>query len=265
MALPIVLTQVGQMMMGLIDVWMISRLGTTPLAQTALGDLWCFGTLILFIGLIQGADPLFTQAHGARDATALGRTLQRGILLSALLCPLLYLCWIYTDEGLQLLGQSELLSGRAADYVEAQIFSIPALLGFTLLRQYLQGRGVLAPIVWTILLANIANVIFNELFIFGGLGIPAQGIEGAGRATGASRILMFLLLLGFLIRGQHLKDGWAPWTKRSFHPGGLLRLLGFGLPVMIHFGVEVWTFQATTLMAGRLGEEALAAHVIVIK
>ena len=252
-------------MMGLVDVWMISRLGTVPLAQTALGDLWSFGTMVLFIGLIQGADPLFTQAHGARDATALGRTLQRGILLCLILCPILFLCWTLADEGLQMLGQDAKLTGKAADYVEAQIFSIPALLGFALMRQYLQGRGVLAPIVWTIILANVANVIFNELFIFGGWGIPAQGIEGHGRATGASRLFMLLMLMGFMLRGRHLKDGWTPWTRRSLDPRGLFRLLRFGLPVMVHIGVEVWTFQATTLMAGKIGEEALAAHVIVLK
>ena len=221
--------------------------------------------MVLFIGLIQGADPLFTQAHGARDATALGRTLQRGILLCLILCPILFLCWTLADEGLQMLGQDAKLTGKAAYYVEAQIFSIPAILGFALMRQYLQGRGVLAPIVWTIILANVANVIFNELFIFGGWGIPAQGIEGAGRATGASRILMLLMLMGFMLRGRHLKDGWTPWTRRSLDPRGLFRLLRFGLPVMVHIGVEVWTFQATTLMAGKIGEEALAAHVIVLK
>ena len=253
------------MIMGLVDVWMISRLGTVPLAQAALGDLWAFGTMILFFGMIQGADPLFTQAHGARDATTLGRTLQRGILLCLILSPILYLCWTIADPALQWLGQDPNLTGKAADYVEAQIFSIPALLAFALMRQYLQGRGVLKPIVVTILLANITNVVFNEVLIFGGWGIPALGIEGAGYATGASRIVMFLLLAGFMIRGRQLEGGWTPWTRRSFSPRGLFRLFRFGFPVMIHFGVEVWTFQASTLMAGRLGEEALAAHIVALK
>ena len=253
------------MVMGLVDVWMISRLGTVPLAQTALGDLWAFGTMILFFGLIQGADPLFTQAHGAKDATTLGRTLQRGILLCLILSPVLYLCWIYADPALQWLGQDPKLTGKAADYVEAQIFSIPALLAFALMRQYLQGRGVLKPIVVTILLANVTNVIFNEVLIFGAGSIPALGIEGAGYATGASRVVMFLILAAFMIRGRHLKGGWPPWSRRSFSPRGLFRLFRFGFPVMIHFGVEVWTFQAATLMAGKLGEEALAAHVVVLK
>ena len=253
------------MLMGLVDVWMISRLGTTPLAQTALGDLWLFGTLILFFGLIQGADPLFTQAHGAKDSKTLGRTLQRGILLCVILCPALYFCWTQTDTALRMLGQNPDLTGKAADYVEAQIFSIPALLAFALMRQYLQGRGVLKPIVVTILLANLTNVVFNEILIFGGWGIPPLGIEGAGYATGASRVVMFLLLAGLMIRGRHLDGGWTPWTKRSFAPAGIWRLFRFGFPVMIHFGVEVWTFQAATLMAGKLGEEALAAHVVVLK
>ena len=265
LALPIVITQVGQMMMGMVDIWMVSRLGTQSLAEVALGDTWAFGTLILVIGLIQGVDPLFTQAHGAQDSVSLGRTFQRGILLCILLCPLLGIAWGYTADALRFLGQSEDLLSGASSYVSAQVFSIPPLLGFFILRQYLQCRGVLAPVVWTILISNLFNVVFNELFIFGGLGFPAMGIEGAARATGASRIIMFLLLVAIVIYGKHMKNGWTPWTARSFSPIAMLRLIRYGLPVMIHFGVEVWTFQAATLMAGRLGSESLSAHILVLK
>ncbi|HCW45060.1 MAG TPA: hypothetical protein DGU45_07065, partial [Planctomycetes bacterium] len=207
LALPIVITQVGQMMMGMVDIWMVSRLGTQSLAEVALGDTWAFGTLILVIGLIQGVDPLFTQAHGAQDSVSLGRTFQRGILLCILLCPLLGIAWGYTADALRFLGQSEDLLSGASSYVSAQVFSIPPLLGFFILRQYLQCRGVLAPVVWTILISNLFNVVFNELFIFGGLGFPAMGIEGAARATGASRIIMFLLLVAIVIYGKHMKNG----------------------------------------------------------
>ncbi|MGE4602897.1 MAG: MATE family efflux transporter, partial [Planctomycetota bacterium] len=115
------------------------------------------------------------------------------------------------------------------------------------------------------LIANLFNVVFNELFIFGGLGIPALGVEGAGYATGASRWLMLLLLIGFMMRGRYLAAGWVPWSRRSFSLRAMATLLSLGLPVMIHFGVEVWTFQAATLMAGRIGEIELAAHIVVLK
>ena len=253
------------MVMGLVDMWMVGRLGTSSLASVALGDSWVFGTLVIAQGLIQGMDPLVTQAHGARDSVALGRTLQRGILLAAGLLPLLILSWQFSEDTLLILGQTESLSLNAAQYAHAQIFSIPAFLGYIVLRQYLQGRGHLAPMVVTVIAANIFNVVINELFIFGGWGIPAMGIEGAGYATGASRWLMLLILLALTARGNYFSAGWVRWSRRSFSPRAMGALLALGIPVAIHFGVEVWTFQATTLMAGWIGESQIAAHIVVLK
>ena len=265
LAAPIVITQLGTMMMGMVDMWMVGRVGTSALAAVALGDTWAFGTLILGQGLIQGMDPLVTQAHGAKDDKALGRTLQRGILLALLLTPLLTLSWQLAQPVLLKLGQNADLCSVAATYIQAQLFSVPALLGFLVLRQYLQGRGFVKPALWTVLIANVFNIVFNEIFIFGGYGIPALGVEGAGYATGASRWLMFLLLIAFIIRGKHLTAGWTPWSLRSFSIRAMGALVLLGLPIAIHFGVEVWTFQAATLMAGRIGEIELAAHIVVLK
>ncbi|MGE4619435.1 MAG: MATE family efflux transporter [Planctomycetota bacterium] len=265
LAVPIVITQLGTMVMGLVDMWMVGKVGTSALAAVALGDTWAFGTLVLGQGLIQGMDPLVTQAHGAKDHQALGRSLQRGLLLALILIPVLTLIWQTAQTVLLQFGQDPELCLGAETYIQAQLFSIPALLGFLVLRQYLQGRGVVKPALWTVLIANIFNIGFNQIFIFGGWGIPALGIEGAGYATGASRWLMFVLLILFIIRGRHLAEGWVPWTLRSFSGRAMGVLLLLGLPISIHFGVEVWTFQAATLMAGQIGEIELAAHIIVLK
>jgi len=265
LAAPIVFTQVSMMTMGMVDIWMVSRLGTTSLAAVALGDSWVFGTVVIAQGLIQGLDPLVTQAHGARDPVALGRSLQRGILLALCLLPVVTLSWQFAQDALMALGQAENLVTIADQYVNAQIFSLPAFLGFFVLKQYLQGRGRLAPLVATVIVANLFNVVFNELFIFGGLGIPALGVEGAAYATGASRWLMLLGMIFLTVRGRYLQGGWVPWSRRSFSPRAMKVLLLLGLPISVHFGVEVWTFNATTLMAGQLGETQIAAHIVVLK
>jgi len=265
LATPIALAQVGMMTMGLVDLWMVGRLGTTALASVALGDTWVFGILVLAQGLIQGLDPLITQAHGARNPRALGRALQRGLLLALFLLPLVTLSWLVAREALVALGQSVELSSVADDYVSSQVFSVPAVLGFFVLKQYLQGRGHIAPMVITVLIANLFNVIANEVFIFGGLGIAPLGIEGAGIATGASRCVMLILLMLLTWKGRFLREGWVPWSRSSFSARGMWALLMLGIPVAVHFGVEVWTFHGATLMAGAIGEVELAAHIVVLK
>ena len=63
---------------------------------------------------------------------------------------------------------------------------------YRLLRQYLQGRGIVKPALWVILATNVLNVLFNYALIFGNLGMPELGLEGAGMATGLSRACMLI-------------------------------------------------------------------------
>ena len=79
---PLVLSQVGMMLFGLVDIWMVGRLGARELAAVALADIVMFGSLITGIGLVMGIDPVVTQAHGAGAGVATGAT--RTLMMVAL-------------------------------------------------------------------------------------------------------------------------------------------------------------------------------------
>ncbi|HFE45209.1 MAG TPA: MATE family efflux transporter, partial [Nannocystis exedens] len=152
----------------------------------------------------------------------------------------------------------------AGEYVRAQIPSIPAFLGFFAIRQYLQGRGVVAPAMWVILAANLVNVAANELLIFGALGLPGFGVRGAGLATALTRIALLVSLV-VVVRSLRLHVGaWPRWSRASIELAGLGEILKYGAPVGVQLGLEMWSFQLMTLLAGRVGEAALAAHTVVI-
>ena len=90
---------------------------------------------------------------------------------------------------LALMGQEPSLVEAAARYVRVQVPSIVFFLGFTALRQQLQGREIMRPAMWATLVANLSNVLLNWVLIFGHLGFPALGLEGAGIATAINRTL----------------------------------------------------------------------------
>jgi MATE family multidrug resistance protein len=264
LAAPIVVTQVGSMMLGVVDMLMVGGLGREALAAASLGNLWLFGTLVVGMGVVLGIDPVLTQAHGAGDGRGVGLALQRGLVIAALATVPTVLLWLATEPALLLVGQSPELARMAHDYIQVQLPSAFAFFGFTALRSYLQGRGITRPAMWVTLTVNVLNALFNWIFIYGHLGFPALGLVGAGIATGITRSLM-LVLLALLVWRARLHDGaWQSWSRAAIDPAGLGEILRHGIPVGIQLGLEVWAFQAATLFAGWLGDAELAAHTIVL-
>ncbi|MBK7830357.1 MATE family efflux transporter [Nannocystis sp.] len=264
LATPIVAAQVGTMMLGVVDTIMVGGIGSDALAAVALGTVWVFGTLVFGLGVTLGIDPLLTQAHGAGDGAAVGLTMQRGLVVAALASLPIAMLWLWTGDMLLLAGQSPALARMAHDYVLVQLPSVPAFLGFVVLRSYLQGRSIVAPTLWVTLIANLLNVAFNWVLIHGELGFPRLGLTGAGIATGVTRTLMFVLLaLVIWRRGLH-RGAWQPWSRAALEPAGLRQIARLGLPVGLQLGLEMWAFQVATLMAGWLGKAELAAHTVVL-
>ncbi|MEM7165889.1 MAG: MATE family efflux transporter [Planctomycetota bacterium] len=267
LAFPVVATQVGSMMLGLVDIYMVGQLGKEAIAAVSLGDLWVFGTLIIGIGVIMGMDPIVTQAHGAGRGERAGLALQRGIVLALLVSVPITGLWLLTEPILSLADQDAELLADAHRYNWMQSFSVAPFLVFSALRQYLQGRGIVSAPLIVVVIANGFNVLANWALIFGHLGLPALGIEGAGIATGLTRTFMMIALIVLIWRAKLHRDAWVPWSRASFSLRGVGELLRYGIAIAAHLVLEVWAFNLSTLYAGQLrpADLSLSAHVLTLK
>jgi multidrug resistance protein, MATE family len=267
LALPIVLTQISMMSLGIVDLAMVGRVSSgavEALDAVALGNVWKIGTAMVAMGLVLGIDPLIAQAHGRRDAAGLAHALQRGVVIALGGSVPVALLWMFTKDVLVAMGQDPAIAAVAHDYVLVQLPSVPFFLVFAALRQYLQGRGILAPTLWIAVAANVVNAGLNWVFIYGHLGSPALGAVGSGIATSIGQVLMPLGML-YLIRAGKLHEGaWRPWSRAALDPRELRVVLAVGIPVAAHFAAEIWGFQIVALWSGRLGTDELAANAIVL-
>jgi multidrug resistance protein, MATE family len=261
---PVVLAQLGLMMIGVVDTLMLSRLGVTELAGAALGNAWQWASMSFGIGLVAGIDPLISQAHGRGDGPATALALQRGVVLALLVSLPVALCGLETGRVLRWLGQEPAVADVAALYNLYKLPAIPFFLVYSALRQYLQGRGLMAPATLVMWGANAVHAVLNWGLIFGRLGLPALGVEGAAIASSlSSALLVGMLVLWMLVLGLHT-GAWRPWGRESFSLSGLYRVLRLGAPVGLTISLESTAFSASTAMAGWLGREALASHQIVL-
>jgi MATE family multidrug resistance protein len=264
LAIPVCATQVGSMLLGLVDTILLGRLSVDALAAAALANVWIWGTLMFANGVVFGIDPLIAQAHGAGDGPRAARALQQGIVLSLALSIPVALLWAGTDHFLVLAGQDPELARAARTFTVMQIPSIPCFLAYSVLRQYLQGRELVRPALWIMLVANLFNAAAGWILIFGELGAPALGIAGAGIATALTRALSLLGLVLWVRAFALHRGAWVPWSRAAWSPSALRAVLAIGIPVAVQISLEIWAFSGAALLAGRLGAEAVAAHTIAL-
>ena len=262
LAVPVVLVQLGFMSMGVVDTLMVGRLSAEALAAVAIGNLYFFNVSIFGAGSLMALDPIVAQAVGAGDDETVARAMQRGLILSLGLSAFMALLLAPAPSVLSTLRQPAEIVPDASRYVRVSILGAAPYLAFVVLRQSLQALHRVAPIVWTVVVANLANAFFNWVFVYGHLGSPALGVVGSAVATAIGRWMMFVLLLGLAWRDlrPHLlpiRDGVAAWPP-------LARMLRIGTPIGAQQALEAGAFGAIGLLMGLIGTTAVAGHQIAI-
>src|SRR5262245_31599345 len=131
LAAPIVLIQVGTMLMGVVDTIMVGRVSAAALAAAALGNLYFWIVSALGVGVLMALDPIVAQALGARDELAVTRGVQRGLVLSALVTIPLALLLTSVGPVLTLVREPEAVIPAAAGYVHRSLpgpWAVPAVI-----------------------------------------------------------------------------------------------------------------------------------------
>jgi MATE family multidrug resistance protein len=264
LAWPLVMTQLGFMMLGVVDTLLLGHVSVEALGASALATMWGWGSLALGMGAVLGMDPLVSQAHGDRDEAAAALALQRGILVAVAMSIPVTAFWALTGPGLVLLGQDPAIAALAQTYNLIRAPSVVFFLVFTAMRSWLSGRGLVAPAMWVSVVVNVANLVLGWALIFGRLGLPR--LELVGAAIVASLVVIVQpLLLWWLIRATRVHEGaWRPWDRRSFEWAGMAQILRLGLPVGLQFSLEGWAWSFSTMMAGWISTAALGGHIIVL-
>ena len=262
LALPVAAVQLGIMAMGVIDTIMVGHVSPAALAGVALGNLYFFVGGIFGQGTLMVLDPVISQAVGARDEDSVSRALQRGLVLALALTVFTCATFVPVKPVLGALGQPAEVVPGAASYVWVAIPGVFPFYAFIVFRQSLQAMGRVAPVLWTVLVANLLNAGLNWIFIYGNLGAPAMGVAGSSLATSISRWVMALALLA--LAGRPVWHHLTPWRPETGALRPLLRMLVLGVPIGVQYLLEYGAFAAAALLMGLLGTTQMAAHQIAI-
>ena len=262
LASPVVLAQVGIMLMGVVDTAMVGRVSPATIAAVALGHIYWVNVTIPGIGILLVLDPVVSQAVGARDHEGVARGVQRGVLLGLAMSIPTALLLIPGEFFFNFLRQPPEVAPIAATFARWSILGVVPFYLFVVFRQSLQAMATVRPVVLSIVVANVANAALNWVLIYGHFGLPALGAVGSAISTVISRFLMLAILVALGWRQLH--SALAPWRKESWLLAPMLRMVRIGLPVGFQQWLEIAVFAFGAVTIGWFGAVPLAGHEIAL-
>lgn len=264
LAVPITAGHLSQMILGFVDTLMIGRVGVVPLAAAAFANALSNVLFIAGIGLLTAVSVLVSHAYGAGNKHEAGEMLRRGLVIAVVTGTGIFVIIWGSFPLLGLLGQPEDVVVACKPYLWYLALSIPVALATICLKNYAEAQEAPWPGFWTGLAAVLLNIFLNWVLIYGNLGMPALGLEGAGIATFISRIANLLFLVAWLRHDPRFAESWPLRWLGPVPVRAIATMLRLGFPVALQLVMEIGAFAASALLMGWLGVIEIAAHQIAL-
>ncbi|CAN5580325.1 MATE family efflux transporter [soil metagenome] len=264
LALPLAAGQVSQMMISLADTVMVGRLGVVPLAAAAFANNVLHLPFMFGLGLSMAVSIRVSQARGAGEREAARVTLRHGLYLSLGVGVLTLLAVWILQPFLGLFHQDPAIVRAVPRYFLLVATSMIPAMGAMAVKNHADALNRPWPPFWIMLGGGALNVLFNWVFIYGKLGAPRLGLDGAGLATLLARVVTLAVILSWSMRSASVRE-WAPthWF-RALEWRAIGDLVRIGFPASLQLLAEVSAFVMATLLIGTLGPAALASHQVAI-
>ena len=264
LAYPVIIGQLGFIMMGVVDSLMVGKLGSTFLAAASLGNSLTFIIFIVGIGISMAVTPLVAISVGARKFEECGIYFRQSLLVNLIIGFLMMLVVYFLADFITIFGQKKDVVPLAISYTKILSFGAIPLMIFQTYRQFIEGLSIMRPAMIVVIAANLINALVNWLLIFGKLGFPELQLDGAGWATFSSRVFMWLALMIFVMNVKYFKQYDVSFHFKNINFPVIKRILSIGLPSGFQYFFEVGAFSFAVIMVGWLGSKQLAAHQIAI-
>lgn len=263
-AYPIMLGQLGHILVALVDNLMVGRLGAAQLAAVSLGNSLVFIALSLGIGFSFAITPLVAEADGADDIEKGRLHFHHGVIMCTVNGVLLFLVILLAKPILYYLDQPDEVVALAIPYMEVVAFSMIPLMIFQAFKQFADGLSQTRYAMYATLLANVINVIFNYFLIYGIWIFPRLEVEGAAWGTLISRFFMLGLLVFMLSRKRTFKPYFHISNTTHIQWSEFRELFRLGFPTALQMLFEVGIFTSAIFLSGIIGTNAQAANQIAL-
>ncbi len=261
LALPIVGGMVSQNILNLVDTAMVGRVGPSALAAVGIASFTNFMAIAIVLGLGTGVQAIASRRKGEGRENETAVPLNGGLFLAlAMGLPLTVLLYVVAPYGFPLLVDDPAVVDDGVPYLQARILGTIAIAMNYSFRGFWNGISMSWVYMRTLVIMHISNIFLNWVLIFGNLGAPAMGAEGAGIAT---TISIFIGTALYAVQAWHLARD-RGFLDRLPRRETLLNILKISIPASIQQFFFAAGFTALFVIIGKIGSAELAAANVLI-
>jgi MATE family multidrug resistance protein len=264
LAIPVMLSNLGHVLMGVTDNIMVGHVNATALAAAGLATV-AFNVLLLFgIGVSYAITPLVASAHGQNNNDSIIDTVKHGLIINVINSLFLVVVVSVAKNLLYRIDQPAEVVTLAIPFLGIITASLIPVMIFQTFKQFAEGLSLTRVALIVMIGANIVNVILNYALVYGHFGFPALGLNGSAWATFFSRIFMAAAIIAYVYYHKVFKSYRSLFSFGYYSKKLFSTLLNLGIPSGVQFIFEVAAFDFSLVMMGWLGTQTQAAHQIAI-
>ncbi len=263
-AIPVMLTQAGQVAVQLTDNIMVGHLGTVQLAGVSFANSIIILGMVFGIGFTQGLTPHVGQSFGKGDHKRVGILLQNSLIINTVIAIILTAVMFAASFFISSMGQPEEVVEYAKDFYFIILFSMLPFLLFFGIRQFSEGIGVTKYAMYITIFGNLINIFLNWVLIFGHLGFEPMGVKGSATASLISRYLMLVCFIILLFKTGKYNKYLKFFTKPIIRMDMVKEILSTSIPLSFQNLVEITAFSLSAIMVGWNGAVSLASHQVAM-
>ena len=264
LAAPVIMGMLGHTIVGLVDNLMVGQLGAAELAAVSLGNSFFFVAMSIGIGFSTAITPLVAEADSENNFARGKSAFKHGFVLCSLMAIVLFALMLLAKPLMYMMDQPQEVVVLALPYLDIIAISLVPLIIFQALKQFSDGMSLTKFPMYATVTANVINVFFNYVLIFGVWGFPKMGVVGAGIGTLIARFVMIILMWYFLNRLEKTKAYVKDLKLFVLEHSMLKKINSLGLPSALQMFFEVGLFTAAIWLSGTLGKNPQAANQIAL-
>lgn len=259
---PIIIGQLGIVLMGVADTLMIGKIDATNLAAAGLANAIYYLITILGLGTLMAVSPLIAKAKAENNLEECVNYFKAAVLVALTLFVFIYGVNDILSNNLDWFKQDDNVKPLAKEFLTLLNFSTLPLLLFLAVKQFSDGLSITRPAAVITVIALAINILINYAFIYGNWGMPALGLVGAGWATIIARVFMFVTMLIYVLTHKQYKP-YLIKTQAKIK-AQYMAILKVGLPSGFQYFFEVGAFATAAIIIGWIGKSEQAAHTLAI-
>lgn len=264
LAYPVCLSQLGHIMVGVVDTAMVGFIGTNEQAAVSLANSLYTIILVFGIGVSIGVTPMIAISDSQKDLSQSSILLINSLVLNIFVGISLFILLYFISPVLHILGQPSNVVELAIPFLNVIMLSMVPLSIFLTFKQFTEGLSYTRFAMIITVSANLLNIALNYILIFGKLGFSPMGLMGSCWASFISRMMMAVSMFLYVYLGKSFKTYWNFFSLKEISFKEIRKILTIGIPVALQRIFEVGIFSISALMIGWIGAKELAAHQIAL-